>query len=306
MRTLLSCLVCLAVGVAAAPRSTHGEPATGAAKVAAIGQTPITAAELAGFWFDRYPEEYARTLRALIDARVSQEEAQRIGLFVPQQALDKAVAREVEARRDQLARLYGEGTSLENEIRRAYDLDVTTWRDRVLRTRLHRQLLLERVVRWDTRSRRRVHARVIVRKDRAGILDVARRLQAGADFGLTALKESEDPTAKRNGELPWIARGDLAFPRVEARLFQARRGTLVGPLEVQVDGEAQWHIYKIVQQIEPWQAAGIDRARRLEADLLASPVDRGEYERWHRRMSAERGVRFFRPDGRTWLPPTLR
>ena len=277
-----------------------------AAPVAVLAGAPVSKAELADFWFDRYPEEYGRTLDALVDERLAIREANAHGVRVPRAALETALTREVAARRTQLQTVYGDAVDLESEVRRAYGVDVATWRSRILSPRLHAQLLLERVVRWDTRRRPRVHARVIVVPDAARAQAVVEKLRRGADFSLTAARESIDPSGKRGGDLPWIARGDLAFPGVEARLFAAGAGELVGPLEVRVEGQPQLQIYKIIRVVEPWQGDLETSWQRLEDDLLATPVDLGEVERWRVRMRRDAEVRYYRPDGRLWTPPSTR
>ena len=289
-------VLCLALMAAPATQADDGDVRM--ATVASVAGRPVTAADLASYWFSRYPEEYRRTLDALIDERVVEREARRHGIAVPAPVLDTAVREEVAARKAQLQRAYGEEANLAREIHRAYGLDVAAWRRTVLRPRMHSQLLLERVVRWDTRRRARVHVRVIVRSDAASARALAARLRSGADFGLTAMRESLDPTAKTGGDLPPIARGDLAFPAVEAALFPAKRGALVGPLAVTVDGRQQWHLYKVIRHLPPWSASAPDAAKRLEQDLRDHPFSRGEYERWRARAVAEHGVTSFRPGGR--------
>lgn len=268
------------------------------ATVAAVADQPVTAADLSAYWFARYPEEYERTLDALIDERIVAREARTYGLVVQAATLERAVTREVAARRAQLTKLYGDKADLAREVQRAYGVDVATWRAKILRPRMHSQLLLERVVRWDTRRRARVHARIIVRRDEASARALAARLRRGADFGLTAVRESQDPTARAGGDLPWIARGDLAFPEVEQRLFAAKPGSIVGPLRVEVDGAPQWHLYKVVRHLAAWPAAAAGTPERLARDLVDRPFTVGEYERWRAGAVTRHRVRTFRPGGK--------
>jgi len=267
---------------------------------------PLSKAELADWWFERYPEEYGRTLGGLIDERLALGEARSQGVRVPRAALAKAVAAEVEARKKQLQGVYGKGADLAREVRRAYGVDVAVWREKVLAPRLHARLLMERVIRWATRRRDRMHVRVIVLDDDAKARDVIARLGRGADFSLIAARESLDASKTQGGDLPWMGRGDLAFPGVEKRLFAARAGEIVGPLEVHVDGGIQIQIYKVIQREPAWPGPLEVQWQRLEDDILARPVDQGEFERWRGRARREAGVRFYRPDGRFWQPPAPR
>ena len=240
----------------------QAEERAGAPAVAVVGRQAITTADLASYWFARYPEEYARTLDDLVDARLARAAAATHGLGVPKEALDAAEAKEVQARREQVAALLGETATLEERIQGAYGLDLATWRARILRPRLYDRLLVERVVRHDTRSRLRLAVRVLVRPDEASTRALAADAARGADFGALAAKHSQDPTARRGGELPSFGRGDLAWPEVEQALFAAPAGGLVGPLRVETDGKVAWHLYKVVERQAPWPADPAARGPR--------------------------------------------
>lgn len=305
--SLVVSILCLAgATLLVAGRAPCPAHADGRAAVARIDGRPVSKPDLVAFWFERYPQEYARTLGALLDERIAIGDANRDGIRVPRASLEKAVAREVEARRKQLQRIYGEATDLEAEVRRAYGFDLERWKRTVLAPRLHAQLLLERVIRWDTRRRPRVEARVIVSPTADKAIGVRRKLDAGADFSLTALKHSVDASAKRGGVLPAIGRGDLAYPGVEERLFAAQAGALVGPLEVRMEGRPQWQIYKVIRRVPAWQGGVEANWQELENDLIANPIDPGEFQRWQTRVRRAKGVTLFRPDGRPWTPPAPR
>lgn len=268
--------------------------------VARIADEGLSAAELATFWFSRYPEEYARTLDALLDARLARRVAAREGLGVPQPVLDAAVAAEVAARRAQWRSQEGPERPLEEGLAAAYGLGLDEWRERILRPRLYERLLLERVVRHEERNVERVEVRVLVRPDRASALALHVKLQAGADFAALARRESADPSAVRGGALPAFARGEWALPEVEAQLLAAPTGSLLGPLLVELDGRSTWHIYRVVARHAPWTTTGAARAAALERDLLALPLEAQEIERWRRRAYRDAPVERYRPDGRPW------
>ena len=80
--------------------------------VASINGVGIAKSELSDFWFDRYRDEYRRTLDELIDDKVARTYAGRTGLRVPASILDAAVDKEVEARKEVQKDVYGEGLSL--------------------------------------------------------------------------------------------------------------------------------------------------------------------------------------------------
>ena len=269
------------------------------APVAQLHGKRISKGRLADFWFERYPEEYARTVQNLVDRELIYRRAKRLGLKVPRSVLDNAVAQEVEARRKQIASLYGPRARLEDEVRRAYGVGLAVWANKILRRRLYERLLLERLVRLQTRGAPRVHARVIVLLTEADARRVAAKVNRGADFSLVAMRESKDPTGKAGGDLPPIARGDLAHPQVEAKLFAAAPGHLVGPLQVVVEGRRQFHLYKIIAKHPPWSG---DLAA-LERDLTEQPVRPAEVDRWRARAHREGGLVLYRPDGSPWVRP---
>ncbi len=277
--------------------SESGEDAF--APVATLDGRPISKGQLADFWFERYPEEYARTVQSFVDRKLIYREATRHGMKVPRSVLERAVANEVAARRKQIAARYGPRARLEDEVRRAYGVELAVWTNNILRRRIYERLLLERVVRLQTRSALRVHARVIVLLTEADARRVAAKIRRGADFSLVALRESKDPTGKAGGDLPPIARGDLAHPQVESRLFAASPGDLVGPLRVLVEGRPQFHLYKVIARHPPWSG---DLAA-LERDLSEQPVRPAEVDRWRARLHRETGLTLFRPDGTRWVRP---
>ncbi len=314
----LASLAVLASAMLASERSWFGEPAQRSspaprvygnergkdvhAPVATVLGQPISKATLSDFWFDRYPEEYGRTLDTLVDERIVIADAHRSGVRVPAVALAKAVEKEVEARREQLTQLYGDAVDIADEVKRAYGVGLAEWKRSILGPRLHARLLMERVIRWDSHRRPRLHARVIVLPTAAKARTVVEKLRRGADFSLTALNESMDPLEATGGNLPPFGRGDLAFPGVEKRLFAAAQGALVGPLEVQVGGKPQWQIYRIVNRLEAWPGNFESNWERIEKDLAERPMAGPEYERWRVRARRDAKVGFYRPDGRPWEP----
>jgi parvulin-like peptidyl-prolyl isomerase len=263
--------------------------------VALVAGERVSKAALSDFLHDRFRETWARGLDLLIDERLSAAEARRLGVTVPPAALERAVAAEVAAR-EEAARQDG-GAGLEETVRRAYGLDPATWRATVLRPRVERHLLLERVVRRSGRARDQVVVRVLVVRDPARARALVGRLAAGADFGLLALQESEDPSKAQGGLLPPIVRGDLARKDLEAALFASAPGAVVGPFEVSGPRGTEWHLYRVVERLPPWGADPAVANRLLEEDLVKNPVGRSEYERWAARARRDAGVRYFAPDG---------
>ncbi len=285
-------------------RSAVGEAGTFGI-VAQVGESAVMPAELARWWFDRTPGEYRKSLDALVDERIARAAAARLGLHVPEMLLRNAVTREVEARRELQRKLFGPEARLEDWVRDAYGLDVQTWRFTLLRPRIESLLLQQRLIRLDGRRRVRVHARVIVTSDFAKAQQLEAKLRKGADFSLVALKESEDRTKRVGGALPPISAGDLAaFPHVEQSLLAAAVGVLLGPLEVSIQGKRSFHLYKVVRREEPWRMQGTALFDALEKDIAARPVTEAERARWRGRLRAAGRVRYFRPDGSIWEPPS--
>lgn len=290
-------------GMALGPLTAEGEGR--GTVVATIGSEAVTTADLNDFLYARYRDSWVRTMEALLDERIVLHETKRLGLALQPGALEKALQSEVEARRKQLSEVYGDGVKLEEEVRRGYGVDLETWKQTVLRPRVKTQLLLMRVVRLDTRRRDRVKARVIVVDDLDRAERIKKRLLSGADFSLTALKQSVDPTSQSGGDLPAVARGDLTLPAVEAALFAAKPGALVGPLAVTIGGQQQFHLYKVIQRLAPWSGTRAEILARLEKDLETAKIQRSEFERWRARMRRDFRTQVFDPDGRPVILPTL-
>lgn len=289
------CLI-TAVTVLGLAGPATGEGDAAGRLVATVGREAITSDDVVAFFYDRHREGWVRTMEDLLDERIVAHESKRMGMTVPPDVLRRALDDEVEARAKQLRDAYGEHAELAVVLKEAYGLDLDGWKRTVLAPRLRMQLLLQRVVRLDTRRRDRVKVRVIVVPTEARAKKVMQKLREGADFSLIALKESIDPTAKTGGDLPSIARGDLTLPDVEAKLFQVAPGALVGPLPVTLRGEAQWHVYKVIERTPSW---GNDRSllQRVEKDLAENPLGRAEFERWRGRMRRDFRVRVFDPQG---------
>lgn len=295
-----ACGVALLVAACAARpvvSGSGGPPTDPPPPVAAVGAERVTKAELADFVFDRFREQWLDALDELVDERIVAVEGRALGIVVPSAALAAAVDAEVEARRTQLTERFGASTDLEASVRAFYGLDVAGWRTRVLEPRLRTRLALARVVRLSARMREQVVARVLVVKDRAEADVVRAKLDRGADFSLTALEVSIDPSRNLGGVIPPVARGDLARPELEAALFGAAPGTVVGPLEVRAGATSAWHLYKVVEKVPAWGGTPVQLLPRLEDDLAKHPVTRAEFERWSSRTRARYGVKYFAPDG---------
>lgn len=267
------------------------------APVAAVGADRIGKAELSDFLFHRAREQWLDALDELTDERIVVAEARALGVVVPPVAVAEAVDAEVEARRRRLQVDFGAGVDLEASVRAYYGLDVAGWRATVLEPRLRVRLLLARVVRLSSRLREQVVARVIVTRERAAAEAAAEKVRRGADFSLLALDVSTDGSRSLGGVIPPIARGDLGRPALEAALFGAAAGSVVGPLEVPVGGASEWHLYKIVDRVAPWPGDPAGWRARLEEDLARAPVSRAEFQRWATNTRARYGVRYFAPDG---------
>jgi parvulin-like peptidyl-prolyl isomerase len=265
--------------------------------VAQVGERRVTKGELADFFYERFREQWAQAAEALVEERLVAAERVRLTVSVPVAALDAAVEAEAKARAEQGRARFGPGADLAESVRSYYGLDVETWKRRVLRPRLETVLALHRVVRLSQRLRERVTARVIVVRDRAKADLLAAKLARGADFSLTALEESIDPSRASGGTIAPVSRGDLPVPAIEQALFSAAPGALVGPIEVATAGGLEVHLYKVVARDAPWTGDAGALAARLEADLAATPVTAAEVERWSVRVRREYGVRWFAPDG---------
>lgn len=299
LAALVGLALCACARTGAVERASgSGGPATDPpAPVAVVAGSRITKGELSDFLYARFREPWTEALDQLLSERILALERGRLALTVPPAVLDAAVLAEVAARTAQLQARFGEGADLAASVKAYYGLDLDRWRREVLRPRLETRLLLHRLVRLSSRSQDQVLARVIVTKDAERARGIRARLDRGADFSLLAVRESEDLTKLTGGVLPPVARGDLAVPAVEAALFAAAPGTVVGPLEVSTAAGREWHLYKVVERLAPWSGDAASLRDQLEADLARTPVSTTEYDRWAASARRRHGVTVFAPDG---------
>lgn len=292
-----SCVGCVRSRALPRPSGSGGPASDPPAPVAAVGDSRISKAQLSDFVHERFREQWVQAVDEMVDERILAVEAKRLNVQVPPAALDAAVAAEVKARAEQLRARFGEGADLAASVHAYYGLDLDAWKKDVLRPRLETHLSLQRVVRLSARTRDQVVARVLVTKDAAKAAATREKIMHGADFSLTALEVSEDPSRSLGGVIPPLARGDLGVPAVEEALFAAAPGALLGPFEVATPEGPEWHLYRVAERVPPWSGAPEALAQRLESDLVADPVTRAEYERWATRVRRAFRVTYFAPDG---------
>lgn len=298
---LLAAVACVPLGgcarTAVRASGSGGPPTDPPGPVAVVSGTRITKGDLADLLYARFREPWLEAVDQLVDERILALERTRLAVSVPPAVLDAAVEAEVAARTKQLHARFGEEADLAASVQAYYGLDLARWRREVLRPRLETHLLLQRVVRLSSRGREQVLARLIVSKDAERARAIRAKVERGADFSLLAVQESEDATKAVGGVLPPLGRGDLPIPSLEAALFGAAPGTLVGPLEITTAQGREWHVYKIVERLPPWPGDAAALRDLVEADLAKSPVTKPEYDRWSTAARRRHGVAVFAPDG---------
>ena len=149
------------------------------------------------------------------------------------------------------------------ELRNRAELD-----DSELRERYNREKEQYRLP-----ERARLREIVIVKPDNPAEVEAARQRAtaaaeaaraAGADFAKIAAEMSESGTKANGGDLGEIAKGEL-LPDLDAAVFAAQGGTVIGPVETR----SGWHILKVEQRLPsevPAFESVKDRLRRDASD----------------------------------------
>ncbi|MFH1147728.1 MAG: peptidylprolyl isomerase [Pseudomonadota bacterium] len=207
-------------------------------------------------------------LNKLIDRKLTEQEAQRIGLSVSETEIDAAVERILQNSRinkDQLAaRLKQEGVPMER-----YRQNL---KEQIQRGKLVSQEVRSKVVITDDKvkeyyqnnrntfnKRMKYRLRHIVFKMPAGgnketirkkADDVKKQLQEGADFEELARIFSEFPTASEGGDLGYVEKDELA-----PYIIQAVTGLGVNDVSPVVETPVGYQIFKVVDSVEPKEKA---------------------------------------------------
>ena len=293
----LGCLAALLVGacgaspnrqdvptrrIAAAPAPDPSAPPSAAAagdpEAAPEGAMPVVVYvagqsigvdELLEAWLFRESYRVREYLEDLVIERLVVAESRRLGITLPPERVDEAMAETHTALAEEVERIGG-GLSVEDFIERRLSLDVDRYMARLTEGRTN-ALLADRCVRSWVLTSDRVEVRVIVLEDRERVKELEERVRARDDFAVLLEEYNTGDTGDPEGRIPPVVRSDSALSRLA---FTTPVGQVGGP----IFENGTYLFLRADARPQPisgtWDAIG----PVVEQDLLDRPVE--EPERW--------------------------
>jgi parvulin-like peptidyl-prolyl isomerase len=215
------------------------------------------------------PARSAEVMRQMVLTTAAALDAQREGIDVPLEALDREIELAVAQQKASFALEVDEHMPLEDYLRLRHGLSPDAYRDEVRRMVLA-SLLLERAVRLDQMRAATDTVALILVDDEALARDLATQLQAGASFSVLAKKHSKHVSSDAGGELPPIP-SDAKIPVLEGRETM-QPGELLGPAPITVEGQAMWRIVRLISRHLPTDKPWAELRDGIEAGLAARPM----------------------------------
>lgn len=239
--------------------------------VAIVGGQPITTRELLGAWLHRESRQVRGYVEELILSRLVMLEAARLGIIVPQSALDEALNDATDHLREQVRQAGGE-MSVDEFLERRLGLDAQRYLV-VLREQTAIDLYASRAVRAWLLGSDRAEVRVILTdaQDKASAARAA--LDAGEDFVAVCGRYSVEANAAEGGRVPPVVRGATAMARLA---FSTPIGGIGGPVE---EG-GRWLLLKVDGRPSPRAGTWDDLGPVVEASLAEQGIEDPEYWQW--------------------------
>jgi len=191
---------------------------------------------------------FRSTIYEAIEEHIVQLKANELGIELSDEQVDAA--------RDELRAMRGLGDPVRFQAwLRNNGVTLETWNEHVhiaaLRKQLKRRMISAEMIQKHFDQHRQRHATVtlgrIVSATEGDARTALRELERGRSFAGVAVEHSIDPaTGISGGHIGVVQRGLLA-PPIEAAVFAAASGAVIGPLP---EG-GNWSIYKIHARAEP-------------------------------------------------------
>lgn len=251
--------------------------------IATLSSRTVRAADLGTFILRTHRDEALASLSRLIAGVVAGEEARRIGLLCPDRHLQefRAGLAEELAREAAIAFGAGAGAGVLVEARDGMGLD--EYLDRRCESERDRYLF-ERLVRYHGIREDRIDLSVIATADRESALEVAGRLDEGADFSRLAELYSLDASSAAGGRLPPLSRAALD-PPVADLVFALKPGERTGILANSGgDGRRLFQIFRVNAHLPGKPSGYQDVEREVEESLAGRAVSQDEWAAWYRAM----------------------
>lgn len=250
-----------------------GLPADGPSGViAVVDGRSVPVSELIELWYHADSQEVYAHFQRVVERRIVEAEAKRIGLTVSEEKVQEAVTTARAAMQARVQELAPELT-LEQFLRRRWGQDPEHYFAVLAKNQEH-GLVFERVVRsWLlTHERAEIRAIFIAKED--SVQEVQAALDEGRTFEEVARAFSRDPSRDRGGRMAPVVRSE-SF--VLSRLaFGTPVGTVTGP----VDSENSVLWLKVESIEAPIKGAWSEIAVAVEASLAERPVEDDEVWQW--------------------------
>ncbi len=259
MRTLLSGLFIVALGLLGACNTSGGDDGTVAdtsAQIATYEGGTITQAEVEAFLSTM--NERQRVRFKTPEGRKDMIERLALNEALAQAAKEKGFGSEL---RDQISMRQAGESFLAQKL-------VQDLRDNASTTEAARAYYDEHI---DEYKKEQVSARHILIKDEAKAKEARKRLDAGEDFAALAKELSEDRASKiKGGDVGWFNRGRMA-PEFEEAAFGAEIGEIVGPVKTRFG----YHLIKVEGRRDeiPFEDVETRINRTLERQAITDYMD---------------------------------
>jgi len=237
--------------------------------VARVGGQPVTAQELFGAWLHRESRQVRAYVDELVLSRLVLLEAARLGVVVPQTALDEALAEATDRLRQEVARAGG-GMGLEEFLARRLGLDGRRYMATV-REQTAIDLAAARVVRAWLLTSERAEVRVILTDSRDKAAAARAALETGEVFDSVQATYSSDPAD--DGRVPPVVKGDTAMSHLA---FSTKVGGVGGPVE---EG-GRWLLMMVEGRPAPAAGPWDELGPLVEASLADQDIEDPEYWQW--------------------------
>jgi hypothetical protein len=281
-------LVGLGTVACSGPQSDPWTDAGGAPSDVAgrVGGERITFSEIARYIQRREPDTFARNVNRMVMERVTLVEADDLGITVPERILTRETERRMRAWEKRVRETSKRETGEEIEpalwLQRTADLSVGEFKEQ-LKEAARIELVQDRLVRYEQLTSRSVSVSMVVVEGEDKAAAVASGLKGGAAFASVAEKHLRDPSAGKDGRIPFpLLELDVLDEKVRQALFAAEPGATLGPFAAGDGGYYQ--VFRLEAKAPGRESSYQELKLEIARDLEKRPVAVGEYVRWRRRI----------------------
>lgn len=243
--------------------------------VAKIGEQVVRKSHV----YDRWRETFAQDTREMVDLLVLDlvvaAHAQRLGISVEQKWIDSLVDSELESMGSEVERSFRGRRTLEEYLLRVKGMPLAEYR-KGLRLNLARERYRSYVIRYLAMLEDQIEVRFIATKDRDVLVEVARKVKAGADFATLAGRYSEDEdTRDDGGRLAPFGR-DHSHPIV-AEAFALEPGDMSEIFSHEGDGVLRHFLVYCLRKMPKRDQGFAELREEIDRELEHRPIERLEH-----------------------------